>query len=151
MSYSEYWLFGPWLMIFWSRVRWFVSDFEEWRNYWQITSRVTKRIVIHDNECINLFLTRYFRSRTENSTKNNHRSLILLRNGFSDLSLRRHHGWSVTSSEREVLALWRHIHRLFLPAQFGSSHWILLMTTLCDILFILNKRKMLRWNDHMRT
>ena len=56
---------------FWSRVGWFVNDFLEWRsherkyNHWQITSRVTRKslfTVTHAlfNECIILFLTRYF-------------------------------------------------------------------------------------------
>ena len=45
-------------------------------NHRQITSRVTKKIVIHGNECIILFLTRYLMYWTHNSAKNNHRSLI---------------------------------------------------------------------------
>ena len=40
---------------------------------------------------------------------------------FSDLALWRHHGWSVTSREREALALWRHIPRLILHAQIGTK------------------------------
>ena len=74
------------------------------------------KIVIHGNECIILFLTRYFISWTYRSATNNHRSPISpLSPGtvFSDLTLWRHHSWSVTSREREALALWRNIHRLF--------------------------------------
>ena len=74
------------------------------------------KIVIHGNECIILFLTRYFISWTYRSATNNHRSPISpLSPGtiFSDLTLWHHHSWSVTSREREALALWRNIHRLF--------------------------------------
>ena len=74
------------------------------------------KIVIHGNECTILFLTRYFISWTYRSATNNHRSPISpLSPGtvFSDLTLWRHHSWSVTSREREALALWRNIHRLF--------------------------------------
>ena len=80
--------------------------------------------VIHGNECIILFLTRYFISWTHRSAANNHRSLISrlsLRTVFSDLTLWRHHSWSVTSPEREALAFWRHIRRLFLQAQIGAD------------------------------
>ena len=89
------------------------------------------KIVIHGNECFILFLTRYFRSWTHDSAKNNYRSLISplwLRTVFSDLVFWHHHSWSVTSRERWVLALWRHIHRLFLHGQIGSKgdlhYWI---------------------------
>ena len=74
------------------------------------------KIVIHGNECIILFLTRYFISWTYRSATNNHWSPISpLSPGtvFSDLTLWRHHSWSVTSCEREALALWRNIQRLF--------------------------------------
>ena len=40
---------------------------------------------------------------------------------FSDLALLRDHSWSVTSRERDILALWRHIRRLFLHAQIGAK------------------------------
>ena len=40
---------------------------------------------------------------------------------FSDLALWRHHSWSVTSREREVLASWRHISQLFLHAHIGTK------------------------------
>ena len=43
------------------------------------------------------------------------------KDGLSDLALWRHHSWSVTSREREILALWRHIRRLFLYAQIGAK------------------------------
>ena len=39
----------------------FLSDEVTSENHWRIASRVTK-IVIHDNECIILFLARYFMS-----------------------------------------------------------------------------------------
>ena len=40
---------------------------------------------------------------------------------FSDLALWRHDSCSVTSRERGLLALWRHIRRLFLHAQIGAK------------------------------
>ena len=83
-----------------------------------------QKIVIHGNECIILFLTRYLISWTHRSATNNHRSLISplsLGTVFSDLTLWRHYSWSVTSREREALALWRHIRRLFLHAQIGAK------------------------------
>ena len=82
------------------------------------------QIVIHGNECIILFLTRYLMSWTHNSVKNNNRSLISQlspRMVVCDLALWRHHSGSVTSREREILALWRHIRRLFSHAQIGAK------------------------------
>ena len=43
------------------------------------------------------------------------------RTAFSDLALWRHHSWSMTSRERLVQALWRHIRRLFLHGQIGTK------------------------------
>ena len=43
------------------------------------------------------------------------------RTAFSDFALWRHHSWSVTSREREILALWRHICRLFSHVQIGAK------------------------------
>ena len=40
---------------------------------------------------------------------------------FSDFALWRHRSWPVTSREREILVLWRHIHWLFLHAQIGAK------------------------------
>ena len=47
---------------FWSRVMWFANDFDE--NHW-----LTKKIAIHDNQCIISFLVRYFLSWTQISAK----------------------------------------------------------------------------------
>ena len=71
------------------------------------------KIVIHGNECIILFLTRYFIFPTHNSTKNNYGSLI------SPLSLRR----SFVSYHCDVttIDLWRH-------ANEGYWH--------CDVIFV---------------
>ena len=120
----------PWITIFLSWVRRFGNDFHsydffhEWGDSAMISAkslpiRLThdkKKIVIHGNECITLFLTRYFMWWTHNSAKNNDRSLIsplTLRTVFSDLALLRHHSWSVTSRESGDLALGRHILRFF--------------------------------------
>ena len=62
---------------------------------------------------------------SHNSAKNHHRSLISQlspRTAFSDFTLWRHHCWSVTSREREILALWRHICRLSLPLTWQLWH-----------------------------
>ena len=61
---------------------------------------------------------------THKSAKNYHRALIsplLPRAAFSDRALWRHHNWSVTSCEREILVLWRHICLLLLYAQIGAK------------------------------
>ena len=114
--------------IFLSRVRRFGNDFHEWRSHeWKsLPNRLTsdKQIVIHGNEWIILFLTRYFMSWTHKYAKNYHRALIsplLPRAAFSDRALWRHHNWSVTSCEREILVLWRHICLLSLHAQVGAK------------------------------
>ena len=113
---------------FLSRVRRFGNDFHEWRSHeWKsLPNRLTsdKKIVIHCNECIILFLTRYFMSWTHKSAKNYHRALIsplLPKAAFSDRALWRHHNWSVTSCVREILVLWRHICLLSLHAQIGAK------------------------------
>ena len=83
-----------------------------------------QKIVIHDNEYIISFLTRYFMSWTYNSASNNHRLLISplsQRTIFFDSALWSHQIWSVTTREREVPALCRHIRRLFLHAQIGAN------------------------------
>ena len=115
-------------------MRRFANDFHECRisRVWRIhdwkslANRLTcdPIVVIHSNSYIILFLTRQFMSWTHKSTKNNYRYLISplsLRTVFSDLALWRHYSWFVTSCERRVLALWRHIRRLLLQAQFGTK------------------------------
>ena len=113
---------------FLSRVRRFGNDFHEWRSHeWKsLTNRLTsdKKIVIHGNECIILFLTCYFMSWTHRSAKNYHWALIsplLPSAAFSGAALWRHHNWSVTSCEREILVLWRHICLLSLHVQTGAK------------------------------
>ena len=58
---------------FGSRVRRFANHFHEWRSHkWKwLVNRITSdpKIVIHGNECIILFLTRYLMSWTHNSAK----------------------------------------------------------------------------------
>ena len=53
----------------------FTSDEVTSENHWPIASQVTK-IVIHGNERITVFLTRYLMSWIHNSAETNHRSLI---------------------------------------------------------------------------
>ena len=62
----------PWIAIFESRVRRFANNFHEWRSHgWKSLADHIKsdpKIVIHGNECIILFLTRYqLMSWTHNS------------------------------------------------------------------------------------
>ena len=116
----------PWIAIFGSRVKRFANNFHD-------SSRVKiigkshhewPKNVIHGNECIILFLTRYLMSLTTQFRQSNYRSLISplsLRTVFSDLVLWHHHNWSVTSRECKTLALWRHIRRLFLHVQIGAK------------------------------
>ena len=63
----------PWITIFGSRVRRFANKFHEWRSHeWKsLANRITSdpKIVIHGNECITLFLTRFLMSWTHNSAK----------------------------------------------------------------------------------
>ena len=90
---------------------------------WQsLANHITsdQKIVIRGDEYIILFPTLYVMSWIHNSAKNSHRSFISSlspRKDFSDLALWRHHSRSVTSRDRGVIALWRHIRRLFLHAQ----------------------------------
>ena len=118
----------PWITIFGSRVRRFANDFHEWRSHeWKsLANRITSdpKIAIHGNEVLFYFLHAILCPGTHNSAKNHHRSLISQlspRTAFSDFALWRHHSWSVTSREREILALWRHICRLFLHVQIGAK------------------------------
>ena len=62
---------------FGSRVRRFANHFHEWRSH-ELANRIRSdpEIVFLGNECIILFLKSYIMSRTHNSAKNNHRSLI---------------------------------------------------------------------------
>ena len=138
----------PWITIFGSRVRRFANDFHEWRrtvnndfwvtseaicqwfslvtseNHWQIASLVTQKSLFTVTNVLFYFLHAILCPGTNNSAKNHHRSLISQlspRTAFSDFALWRHHSWSVTSREREILALWRHICRLFLHVQIGAK------------------------------
>ena len=64
------------------------------------------------------------KSRVKIIGKKNHWSLISQlspRTVVSDLPLWRHHSGSVMSREREILALWRDICRLFLQVQIGTK------------------------------
>ena len=122
---------NAWVVVnndFWSRVRWFAKDFHEWQSHeWKsLANHLTRdqKVVIHGNECIILFLTCYFIYWTYHSATNKHRSLIsplLLMMVFSDLTLWRHHSWSVTSCKHKALALWRHICWLFLHVHIGAN------------------------------
>ena len=93
-------------------------------NHWQIISRVTNKSLFTVTNVLFYFLHAIYYLEHHSATSN-HRSLISplsLRTLFSNLTLWRHHGWSVTSREREALALWRHIRLLFLHAQIGDLH-----------------------------
>ena len=123
----------PWITIFGSRVRWFANNFHKWQSHeWKSLANhfmSDPKIAIHGTKCIILFFTCYFMSWTHNSNKNNYRSLISplsLRTVFSDLALWHHHSWYVMSHEHGILALWDHIHRLFLNMQIGTKAILLL-------------------------
>ena len=117
----------PWItFFFWWRVRRFAFNFHEWvtsENHWQIAPRVTQKSLFTVTIVLSYFLYVMLCPEHTIPLKNNNRLLIsplLLRTAFSDLALRRHLNWSVTSRERGVLALRRHIHQLFLQAQIGA-------------------------------
>ena len=103
-------------------------NFQEWWSHERksLANRITidPKIVIHGKKCISLFLTRYFMSWRHNSAKNYYRSLIWplsLKTAFSGLALWPQNTWFVTSHERGLLILWRHIRRLFLWAHWAQS------------------------------
>ena len=102
--------------------RWF--SFVTHENHRQIASRVTQKSVFTVTNVLFYFLHAILCPWTQNSAKNNHRWLISQlspRTVVSDLALWRHCSGSVTSRKREILALWRHICRLFLHAQIGAK------------------------------
>ena len=117
----------PWITIFghdWGDLPIFSWVTKSWVKIIGKSLHEWSKIVIYGNECIILFLTCYFMSWTHHSATNKHRlliSVLSLRTVFSDLTLWRHHSWSVMSRKREVLALWCHIHQLFLHAQIGAK------------------------------
>ena len=102
---------------FLSRVRRFGNDFHEWRSHeWKsLPNRLTsdKKIVIHGNECIILFLTRYFMSWTHKYAKNYHRALI------SPLLPRR--PFLTEHCDVTTIDLWRHAN---------AKYWY------CDVIFV---------------
>ena len=107
-------------------------------NDWQVTSQLSKKIVIHGNQCIILFRIHYLMSSMHNSFKSNHQSFISQlspRTVFSDLALWRHYGWSMMSRVREALAFWRHIRRLFLYMKWQDSvmTFVGMMIVVCKI------------------
>ena len=104
----------PLITIFWSRVGWFANDIHEWRSHdWKsVANHLTsdQKIIIHGNEWFILFRTRNFLSWTHCSTH----FAIVAKEGLFWLNI-------VTSREREALALWRHIRRLFLHTQIDAK------------------------------
>ena len=93
-------------------------------NHWQIASRVTRKSLFTVTKVLFYFLHTILFTGTHISAKNNHRSIITQlppMTVYSDFALWRHHRWSVTSCECQILALWRHICRLFLHAQIGAK------------------------------
>ena len=110
---------SPWITILGSRVRRFANE-----NHWQIASRVTQKSVFTVTNVLFYFSHAILCPGTHNSAKNHNRSLISQlspRTAVSDFALWRHHSWYVTSREREILALWRHICRLFLHVKIGAK------------------------------
>ena len=68
-----------------------ITGFHEWPSHeWKsLANHLTsdQKIVIHSNECIILFLSRYFMFWTHNSAINNHRSFILPSSSIFCLSI----------------------------------------------------------------
>ena len=110
-----------WITIFWSQRRWFIKDFRSWlRQSWKsLANHLTcdQNIVIHRHECIIIFLIRYVLFGTHKSVNN------IIDRSFRNFVAKEGLFWLsiVTSSEHEVLALWRHIRRLFMRAQIDAK------------------------------
>ena len=104
----------PWVTIFGSLMMRFAN-----RHSWKsLANCITSDPTIVSNSCTILFLM----SWTHNSAKNKYDRWFRhcrQRRSFSELW--RHHIRSVTSRKREVLALWRHIRRLFVHALIGAK------------------------------
>ena len=91
----------------------FTSDFVTRENRWQIASRVTQKIVTYGNECVNLFLTRYFMFWTHNVAKTIiDRWIRHCRQGRSFLT---------KNCEVTTIDLWRHAN---------VDYWY------CDVIFV---------------
>ena len=104
------------------RFSWVMKSREKIRLPYHLMS--DKEIIIHNDDYIILFFTCSFMSWTHKSAKNYLPLLISplsARMVFSDLALWRHHSWSVTSHQCEMLVLRRHIRRLSLHAQIGAK------------------------------
>ena len=92
--------------------------------FFSVASRVTQKSLFTVTNVLVYFLHAILCPWTHNSTKNNYRlpiSPLSLRIAISDLALWCHYSWSVTSRERGLLALWRHIRGLFLHVQIGAN------------------------------
>ena len=113
---------------FLSRVGWFGNDFHEWRSHeWKsLSNRLTsdKKALFTVMNVLFHFLHAISCHQHTNPLKTYYRLLIsplLPRAVFSDLVLWRHHNWSVTSREGDILVLLRHIRRLLWHAQIGAK------------------------------
>ena len=110
----------PWITIFWSRVRWFVNDFHEWRSHeWKsLANHITidQKVVIHGNELLFYFLHAILCPEHTIPLKQSSIAyfVIVAKDGLFWLTI-------VTSHDPEVLALCRHIPRLFMHAQIGTK------------------------------
>ena len=109
-----------------SGVMYFANDFHEWRSYgWK---SLANHFTIDEKSLFTVMNVLFYFLRAisspEHNSAINHQSRsspLSIRTVFSEVAFWRHHGWSVTSRESEVLALWRHIPRLFLHAQIGTT------------------------------
>ena len=113
---------------FWSQVRWLTKDFHEWQSHeWKSFSHHTTSDQISlFMETTALFSFWHVILCLEHTipliiTIDCSFSQLLPRTLFFDSALWRHHSWSVKSCKREVLALWHHIHRLFLHVQIDAK------------------------------
>ena len=107
----------PWITIFGSRVRRFANNFHEWRSHeWKsLANRITSdpKIVIHGNECIILFLTRYLMSWTHLSAK------IIIQRWFRHC--RQGQSFLIQYCDVSTVYPWRHAN---------VGHWH------CDVIFV---------------
>ena len=117
----------PWITIFGSRVRRFANDFHEWRSHeyhWQIASRVTPKSLFTVTNILFYFLHAVLCPRTHTSAKKTSsiaHFATVAKDGLFWLRIVTSPQLICDVTRTRILALWRHICRLFLHVQIGAK------------------------------
>ena len=112
---------------FWPLVMWFANYFHEWQSHvWKssanhITSDQNSLFTVTNVLVYLLHTVFVLNTQFRKKQSSIAHFAIVARTVSSDLALWRHHSRSVTSRESDVIALRRHIRRLFLYAQIGAN------------------------------